>query len=195
MLKTQLFLTLAAVAALLASPLQTHAQDANRGGKPQWHMGLLSYPEEAKSKNIEGTVVVEVHLDGVGEVREAIAIGGPEVLSAAALKCILNSRYSFYHGEPQAFEVTFNYKMPGGVSFSMPSFIAPARLQSIQFEGVSNSEMEMVLTKIGAKEGESISLLKRQQITRASVHAHPVARYSERGGCAVLDDAIGLKMN
>jgi TonB family protein len=53
-----------------------------------------SYPEEAKSKRVSGTVVVEVVTNEQGLVSWAKAISGPELLRGASQKAACRARYS-----------------------------------------------------------------------------------------------------
>jgi TonB family protein len=68
----------------------------------------VRYPYAAVEKNIQGTVVVEVTLDGEGEVSDAHVVSGPAELRKAALESLLNWRFvSDYAGTTRQVSIVF----------------------------------------------------------------------------------------
>ena len=49
----------------------------------------MPYPAAARSKGVQGTVVVEVKLDASGNVSDAHVVSGPDELRKAALQSVL----------------------------------------------------------------------------------------------------------
>lgn len=59
-------------------------------GAPLMHRAPVSYPREALENKVQGTVVVQVKLNGNGEVSDAVVLSGPEELRKAAIQSVLN---------------------------------------------------------------------------------------------------------
>ena len=60
------------------------------------------YPEEARRQNIQGAVVIEVHIDQAGVVQEVKLISGPDILAKAATDAVKQWRYrpTLLNGQP-----------------------------------------------------------------------------------------------
>ena len=61
----------------------------NMNGGQLMHRSAVPYPAAALAKGIEGTVVVQVKLDGNGEVSDATILSGPDELRKAVLQSVL----------------------------------------------------------------------------------------------------------
>jgi len=73
---------------------QTEVAPKFLGGGTAWKKFLqqyLVYPEKARNKKIEGTVVLQFMVDKWGRVFEISAISGNEILADAAIKTMRNS--------------------------------------------------------------------------------------------------------
>jgi TonB family protein len=57
---------------------------------PLMHRSPISYPGVARSKGIEGTVAVQVHLDANGEVTDDTILSGPDELRRGVQQSVLN---------------------------------------------------------------------------------------------------------
>jgi TonB family protein len=73
------------------------------------------YPKEAKAKEIEGIVVMDVLIDEAGKVRQASVIEGPEIFRASALEAMKKFlfRPAKVDGKPVAVRVrhSINFKL------------------------------------------------------------------------------------
>lgn len=80
------------------------------------HRVSPEYPEEARRHQLSGMVLVQVLIDEEGEVREAEAVRGPEVLRAAAVAAVLQWRYTPFRVrlEPVSVITTVMVKFPPG---------------------------------------------------------------------------------
>jgi TonB family protein len=58
------------------------------------HRPSVSYPHEAFSKGIQGTVVLQVKLDAKGEVGDVSVLSGPDELRRAALQSVLQWHFT-----------------------------------------------------------------------------------------------------
>jgi len=111
MSKMRLFSALAVAAGVLAAgcwmavatfPLQASPQavaDADgvtvdTGSAVVAHRAGVRYPEAARSKGVQGTVVVEAEVDDQGTVTDARVVAGPAELRAAALSSVLEWHFA-----------------------------------------------------------------------------------------------------
>lgn len=70
----------------------------------------LQYPKQARKKNIEGTVVLDVLINPNGSVKSVKVTDGPKELTKAAVKSVKQWRYQpvMLNGKPVAVETTVN---------------------------------------------------------------------------------------
>ncbi len=89
-------------------PRNDRGVQVDTGGAKVLKSEPVRYPLAAVEKNIQGTVVVEVTLDGEGEVSDAHVVSGPAELRKAALESLLNWRFvSDYAGATRQVSVVF----------------------------------------------------------------------------------------
>jgi TonB family protein len=73
------------------------------------------YPQEAREKRIEGTVVLQVQISEAGDVKEARLISGHPLLAPAAIEAVKQWKYKPYllNGEPVQVEtrVTVDFRL------------------------------------------------------------------------------------
>ena len=72
----------------------------------------IPYPEDARSRGIEGTVVLSVLVDETGKVRAVKVISGPGAgLDQAAAKAVERIRFrpATRKGQPVAAQITYRY--------------------------------------------------------------------------------------
>ena len=67
------------------------------------------YPEEAKRKRIQGEVAVEINVNDKGEVTDARAVSGEEVLRPAAVEAAKQFRFSNNVNKNVKATLTFNF--------------------------------------------------------------------------------------
>lgn len=63
------------------------------------------YPEEARSRNIEGQVVLNLHIDREGRVQEAKLVSGDPVLGKSAIEAVKQWRFKPHRVDNQTVEV------------------------------------------------------------------------------------------
>jgi TonB family protein len=127
------------------------------------HSVAPKYPQAARDKQIEGAVVLEVHIDAEGRVSDAKVVGGPEELRSAALEAILQWHYS-----PQAMtlpattQVTMDFKLPKDGAPAEPQFgdVLPegkrVTLGSISVEGLTPSARDELLQRLPVHQGDAL---------------------------------------
>ena len=64
------------------------------GGATLLHRTGVAYPDEARKRGVQGTVLVQVKIDTGGNVADAQVLAGPEELRKAALFSVLNWHFS-----------------------------------------------------------------------------------------------------
>jgi protein TonB len=73
------------------------------------------YPKEAKDKQVEGTVALDVLIDQAGKVRQVSVIEGPQVFRASALEAMKKFlfRPAKVDGKPVAVRIRYslNFKL------------------------------------------------------------------------------------
>ena len=58
------------------------------------HRAPVQYPDSARTKRVQGTVVLELTFDGSGSVADARVLSGPEELRKAALQSALQWHFA-----------------------------------------------------------------------------------------------------
>jgi TonB family protein len=66
----------------------------NLGGGAVLHRTPVAYPEAALAKGVQGDVIMEVKLDGGGNVSDARVVSGPDELRRAALESVLQWHFT-----------------------------------------------------------------------------------------------------
>ncbi|MBI4904932.1 MAG: M56 family metallopeptidase [Acidobacteria bacterium] len=155
-------LTLAGAGAMLTTllPFQAPAQEVRqpqkavidtslRTGRQVVHEVSPKYPAEAKLRRIEGTVGIELSIDGKGLVSDARVISGPDELRRAALQAVLQWQFA-ETGSPSRTTVELSFRLPKE---------APAPvglLRSIDLSAIPEGMRARVAGRIPLKEGDPI---------------------------------------
>ena len=95
----------------------------NTNGSQLIHRSPVPYPAEARTKGIEGTVVVQLKLDSNGEVSDATVLSGPDELRKSVLQSVLT-----WHFEKSAALATRTVN----IDFVKPATPVPAASQALQ---------------------------------------------------------------
>jgi TonB family protein len=136
----------------------------NIGGGALLHRAPVAYPEAARTKGVQGAVVLELTFDAKGNVADARAVSGPEELRRPALESALQWHFS---GE------TAGSKRQVTISFTAPAN-APAEpvrqsagavairltgtktLRSINFVGVSDEARTALMDRLALHIGDNV---------------------------------------
>ncbi len=73
------------------------------------HRTGITFPEEARAKNISGTVVVGLTLNDKGEVTDAAVVSGPQELRSAVMRSVLNWHFSQDSGPTANVQVAVHF--------------------------------------------------------------------------------------
>jgi periplasmic protein TonB len=94
------------------------------------------YPQEARDKRIEGTVVLQVQISEAGDVKEARLISGDPLLAPAAIEAVKQWKYKPYllNEEPVQVEtrVTVDFRLNSKPAERTASAIAWLRWGSVR---------------------------------------------------------------
>jgi TonB family protein len=112
-------LALAAWLGVRSFPLQAAPQESDSanisvhaGPLPLLHRVPVIYPKEARTKGVEGTVVLELALNEAGNVTDAHVLNGPEELRRAAIESVLEWHYAHDAQLPPKTQVSIDFKLP-----------------------------------------------------------------------------------
>jgi TonB family protein len=137
------------------------------------HRSPVSYPEAARKKGVQGTVMVEATIDGSGNVADARVLSGPDELRKAALQSVL--QWHFQSGAAGTTRtVSIGFQLPAGPAQGQPqnnpdALRAEQRLaQAEQMRQRSADELSRTLsTTVRTPEGASADT----QVARAQALA------------------------
>ena len=150
--------------ALHTFPLQAAPVPQDADAAKLLHSVPPQYPPEALEKHIEGSVVLEAHIDAAGHVSSAKAISGPEELRAAAVAALLQRHYSpAAMTLPATTEVTIDFKLP------KPGAL-PFTVKQIQIEGLSDTAHDALLQRLPIRAGDTLNTESMRSI-QSVVHA------------------------
>jgi TonB family protein len=176
MLKTPLFLSLAAISWLAAAAPQM-ANDAPGvtvalNGAAVLHRTGVSYPTAALRDGVQGTVSVQVKLDATGIVNDAQVLSGPDELRKAVLESVLQWHFAQEAaGTTRAIQITFELpKATGASAGAQPS--APAvqqgTIRSIRIAGLSEQASAALLASLPIHEGDEWNAETAQKAKQAA---------------------------
>ena len=178
MSKTRIAFCILATACWLLAALPLPAQVADGigvnvdiGNATLMHRPAVMYPPEARSKNIQGTVVIEVTLDSGGNVADLHVVSGPDELRRAVMASVL--QWHFAHegaGAKRQISVAFKAPapnpqgVPGGVTGGIvggvpggvrqpPSLNMP-RVKSIEILGLPDQAKNELMASLPVHEGD-----------------------------------------
>jgi TonB family protein len=141
-----------------------------KGGPQVLYRHMAQYPPEAKLKRIEGTVQVDVTIDGKGLVTDARVLSGPEELRRAALQSVLQWQFTAT-GAPAHTEVEINFSLQdkgqGGYL---------GLLKRIEMTGLSADLQARVVPRIPVKVGDTLSQDAPAEIQKAVAEVDPRIR-------------------
>jgi TonB family protein len=135
----------------------------NLGGGALVHRAPVAYPEAARTKGVQGAVVLELTFDGSGNVADAKALSGPEELRKPALESALQWHFS---GEAAGNkrQVTISFIAPAPAATGpgrQPAGTAPQlpgakTLRSINFVGISDEARSTLMDRLALHVGDTV---------------------------------------
>jgi len=132
----------------------------NLGGGTLLHRAPVAYPEAARSKGVQGAVVLELTFDGSGNVADARAVSGPEELRRPALESALQWHFSGESAGSKR-QVTISFTAPASEPVRQTAGVAPRlagtkTLRSINFVGVSDETRSTLMSRLGLHVGDTV---------------------------------------
>jgi TonB family protein len=155
--------------ATTAFPLQAAPQvvadgqgvSVDLGGAALMHRMPVNYPEAARMKGIEGTVVVQARLDTSGNVVDASVVSGPQELRRAALEAVLQWHFmSAYGGSAQQVSIEFKLPKEADSASGNPGTNAVRMGQFVAVSPAGSSEPTVVQTPNGAEPALAQALMQ-----------------------------------
>jgi TonB family protein len=190
---TATFPLAAAQAAVVDSP----GVSVELNGATLLHRTAVLYPEAMRQQGLEGTVALQVKIDGAGNVADAVVLSGPDELRKAALQSVLNWHFTGnLAGSTELVTIGFHPQAPdtpavGGAGRPAPSLaLAASRtIKSLNLVGLTEESRTDLLSRLAVHEGETLTAESLRQLveTVRSFDQHLVvtARPAEGEGVAV----------
>jgi len=164
------------------------------------------------AKGVQGTVVVQVKLDGSGNVSDASILSGPDDLRKAVLQSVLGWHFTsdaantsrqisiafeLPQGTPQtARAVRLDGPVPSAVRVvpALPSGPQPITLKSISISGLPDSQREALLARLPVHEGDTVDSAKVREISELvhSFDEHLIVMFSPNGVSIAAPDTLPM---
>jgi TonB family protein len=151
------------------------------GGATLLHRAPVAYPAGARSKRIQGNVILELSIDGTGAVADAVVLSGPEELRKAALQSALQWHFAkdaagsrrqvtiAFH-TPDDQQQTLAPAEPPRKAAGMPSQVtAGRRVRSINVLGLPADVRTELVSTLPARVGSTMTP-ELSQATIKAVH-------------------------
>lgn len=165
---TATFPLAAAQAAVADSP----GVSVELNGATLLHRTAVLYPEAMRQQGVEGTVALQVKIDGAGNVADAAVLSGPDELRKAALQSVLNWHFTGnLAGSTELVTIGFHLQAPdtpavGGARRPAPSS-APAAsrtIKSLNLVGLTEESRTDLLSRLAVHEGETLTAESLRQL-------------------------------
>jgi TonB family protein len=112
----------------------------NTNGAQLMHRNAVSYPPLALVTKVEGTVTVQVRLDGKGNVVDASIVSGPDELRKAVLQSVLNWHFTKENANATR-QVSIRFELPKSDP-AAPSVVAGAMMNPVLGGQISGVRVE-----------------------------------------------------
>jgi TonB family protein len=136
---------------------------AHTGPLPLLHRAAVIYPNEAQTKGVTGTVVLELSLSESGSVTDARVISGPEELRRAALESVLQWHYAHERQLPPKTQVSIDFRPATEL---MPAMLMPPPDEIAQVDRLTIQAPEPIKQKLESR----ITLHEGDRITQATLN-------------------------
>ncbi len=215
MSKTKMFSRLAVGLAILVAgcwlvtgsfPLSAAPQDVNDGvgvtvdigGAALIHRAPVAYPDAARRNHVQGSVSVEMTIDGSGNVSDARILSGPDELRRAVLDSVLQWHYEKGAGPTRQANITFEWHdaKTGPPPPPPPGFLstglAGRTVKSIRTIGLSDQTRAAILAALPAHEGD---VLTGDQIRNIQQAVHSVDEHLLVSGGTMASGEVTLDIS
>jgi TonB family protein len=142
-------------------------------GTAVMHRNSLVYPAAAAAKRIEGTVALQVKLDGSGNVVDASVVSGPDELRNSALQSVVGWHFT-KNAANSIRVVTISFQLPAQVAVNqqVPARVPPPQgepfiVKSVSVVGFAAKHRDELLAALPVKEGETVSAERLAQVSAA----------------------------
>jgi len=133
------------------------------GAATLMHRAAVAYPEAARRKGVQGTVMLEATLDAAGNVTDAHVLSGPEDLRRAALDSLL--QWHFANGAAGATrQVSVTFQLPDSKPAAQATgyarssaFYAGRTVKAVSVLGLSDQARRDLLSALPVHEGDTIT--------------------------------------
>jgi TonB family protein len=157
--------------AVFVFPLESSAQESggyqspgisvDTHGHKLLHGSRIDYPQSAREKRIEGTVVLQLSLNAQGHVSDGRVISGPDELRGAALSSALQWHLANESGQPATIQasITFNALLASkgpAISADEPRLFRPSILRKIEYVNVPDNLREALQRRLPVREGDTL---------------------------------------
>jgi TonB family protein len=126
------------------------------------HRAPVAYPEAARGKGVQGTVMLDATLDGSGNVSDARVLSGPEELRKAALDSVL--QWHFANGSAGAIrQVIVGFQLqdgkagPGQAPARVSAGMTGRTVRTIRVLGLSDRARTELLSSLPVHEGDTLT--------------------------------------
>jgi protein TonB len=194
--------------AVFVFPLESSAQESSvyqspgisvdTGGHKLLHGSRIDYPQSARDKRIEGTVVLQLTLNAQGQVSDARVISGPDELRSAALSAALQWHLANESGQPTTIQGSISFRAPPpstGLAIKDYPRLPPSALRKIEFVNVPESLAEALQRRLPVRIGDTLEPGFWERLTPAirAVDEHLTANYQidRADGSGVLTISLG----
>jgi TonB family protein len=165
------------------------------------HRAPVQYPEDARARGVQGAVVLQVNIDGSGNVSDAQVLSGPEELRRPALQSVLQWHFaSDSAGSSRPITIAFESRSRGAApppTAGLPTGPAapppPAatgnrRISVIRVTGLSDQATADLSSRLGLRLGDTLNPESLRQLVQ-TVHSfdeHLAVNASAVGNEAVI---------
>lgn len=158
--------------AVFVFPLESSAQESSdyrspgisvdTHGHKLLHGSHIAYPQSAREKRIEGTVVLQLGLNAQGQVSDARVISGPDELRNAALSSALQWHLANESDQPTTIQASITFKAPPSstgfaISADQPKALRPSVLRKIEYVNVPDNLREALQRRLSVREGDTLA--------------------------------------
>jgi len=163
------------------------------GGASLMHRTPVLYPEAARQKGIQGTIILQVKIDNAGSVSDAQVLSGPDELRRAALQSVLSWHFgASAAGTLRQLSISFQSAGPAPpeppVAVITPRGPGTQPLKTISIVGLSDQAAADLRAQLPVHEGDTFSPAQSAQLAQVvrNFDSHLRANISPDGSAIVI---------